>query len=112
MIFDTNYTWKKLSDIALLFADSAITVYDTNNYTITDLTNSMKQIRASQLVNTKLKLKCIILNNFSRDNNSHLATLLNIDKILYKQQSVITLPFVNELVEVSDKSLSYTNSVQ
>jgi hypothetical protein len=25
---------------------------------------------------------------------------------------VITLPFVNELVKVSDKSLSYTNSIQ
>ncbi|GHU47344.1 hypothetical protein FACS1894218_1570 [Bacilli bacterium] len=87
-------------------------MYDTSSYTITDLTNSMKDIRMNQLTNTKLKLNCVILNNFSRENNHHLATLLNIDKILYKQQSVITLPFVNELVKVSDKSLSYTNSIQ
>jgi cellulose biosynthesis protein BcsQ len=105
IIVDINRNLEKLIDASLKISCKAIAVYDSHNFSSLSLQKTLNKIQKSRSINSVLKLFAIVLNNY--DHIKHIASLVQINKIIGPNLLLITLPHREELLKVNQEIIKF-----
>jgi chromosome partitioning protein len=112
IIFDTSPVWTSLLDKALELSDEIIPIYNVNNFAPSNLSKVLNTICKTKEVNKNLNLKTIVLNGYDSKNHSHINVMLQINKSISKNYSLVCLPFNDNLVSINTNSIQYVKKNQ
>jgi hypothetical protein len=96
--------------MALINSQKIIGIYDSNNFSANQLQKTLSFVRKNQANNQNLKLSTFILNNY--DANLHMASLLEITKMVGENYLFITLPYRTELQKINRQSIKFVKNNQ
>jgi cellulose biosynthesis protein BcsQ len=96
----------------LELSDEIIPIYNVNNFAPSSLSKILNTVRKTKEVNEDLNLKTIVLNGYDDKNHSHINVMLQINKSINKNYSLVCLPFNENLVSINTNSIQYVKNNQ
>lgn len=102
---ESSNTDLNFNNLMLSQSDEAILIYNSNEYASNQIMADLALIRKAQLKNNKLKISCVILNEYDKNKTEHINALMNLKKVF--NTNIFVLPFNENLNKESKTAKIY-----